>query len=400
MIGTRSQSFQDPVYILRQMGCELLYDYRVMDKNLIKNLAAPDVVLGAEPADLYNGGMEGVYGAGGQAPNWYKNPSAVGTYQSTSDFPWASDGIAAQEVINETLFNTSLLSQAFTTELGRTYKISFKAQVTAGTLRVRMVDYTPFIHYGWIELTSADLGENYEHYFYYQGFSSVDVQLQFFSAGVPLSFKIDDLKIEAVDDDLHMMINPAAWDSGTYDYDYYEYSGAGYDYATNWNVDNHIDLSGGNFVIFDKMKMTINGTYQAQYDASGSKKVFILRAIDSGGERLELITSQDGTTQNSWQSDVISDLLTSMHSIVLFYTTSGIELYVDGVQVNGSYSGGSHQATLYNAAQATYLHNAYRNVLGNFPWKGKGKAKIKGLIIGILSEQQKKLLIGILDAYK
>lgn len=99
---------------------------------------------------------------------------------------------------------------------------------------------------------------------------------------------------------------------------------------------------------------------------SGSNQEWTMYFLTS--KKLRVVLSSNGSTANVWEStSAYSGDLTDWHHYAFTYNASTLKVYIDGVEVAGSYTSGSHPASLYNGTANVEL-GSDNNKTGN--WQG------------------------------
>jgi len=283
---------QDPLSVLRQMGCSELYDFRAMDYNLIPDVMSGAILLGSSL--VTNGGFEAPYTAG-VANNWVKGVGATtGVFSEETVLPWTSLGTSAQKVVGNTDYNVVLLSQAETIVAQQTYKLRFKIRVDSGSVRVRV--FTPAT-WGERDFTSADGA--IEAFFYLGTLATTAVSIQIVNIAVDsCSFIIDDLELEPVSNDKGAFFPANLFATASFDKRGYLFSGS--QYAINYNRLAQITVA-DDFCVSTLVHPTTPGlTISSIWQPSVSRKSYIA-SVFSPTKFPMFYWSNNGTSAFSFQ---------------------------------------------------------------------------------------------------
>lgn len=383
----------DKAYTMRHMGCKALFDFRAMDANMVKNLYDPKLEMGTEVA-MVNGDIETF--SGGKATGFYY-PSVVGTYSQQTFLPWDSDGVSAQKITGATSTMSAYMNQMMTTlTVGKTYKFSFKIAVKTGVWRMRMIDYSPFLHLGWMDFDSND--EAKEYHFFFNNHHSANISFQLFLVAGVGEVIIDDLRIEEVANDIHPVMHPANYDAGAWDGREYDFSGGGFSYSPCFDPDNF-------YTMFDDARMTTffkgipdspGNCLLSKWRASTNDRIFELR-LDSTPDA-EIVTSQDGSAQNIYTAGASGVFSGSPVTVTHDHNDLGSEeIRLNGEALTGAYTTNTHQNDLKDSsAGVPFMLGAIINSTGGYTQRYGGTMRLQAIFDDLLSNAQKEYIESLL----
>lgn len=402
MIGGAKQAIQDPIFLLRQMGCVYLYDFRHMDGNLVRNVADPAITFGSEPATFLNGDFEAF--TGGIADDWTDN-SLTGTLSEETDLPWDSEGSSAQKMTGNTDNNRVVLKQTVTHEQARTYRLKFKVEVESGTLRFRVRKVSGgTTQYGWRDFTSAD--EAGEYYFYFVPWNGTSIQVELFNVGgSSLTFTVDDMTLEPLENDVHLTINANHFSSADWDGRSYDFTGSSGCCAANWRANAWMTFPNDEICLFSKTNSeyaaTQSSCVQSIYRSDSLPgRVFIERHANNPAwtyPRLEFWQSHDGTVVNLMKEHEPDLLDGEIHSSVCYLDadTGDDDFIFDGESL-GHIAYTPAPAFYDPAVQKPYIIGSFINASSNYGSAYEGKIYVAGAFDVVPSAGQLALIDSIL----
>lgn len=396
---------EDPAALLVHMGMRFVHDFRSMDYNLVINKANPALTLGSPIAGLLNGGFEGAYSSG-VAPSWGKTGTPTGTFQEQTTLPWSSSGSKAQEVIGNTNTNQPIMQQSITAGLTRyrTYKIKFKVKVTSGTLRVRVTQISPFVSYGQRDFVSGTEGE---YHFYFANYLDTNLVIELFNASSSsLSFLIDDMTIEPLVNDTHLFMRSDAFSASAWDGRAFNFAGVGQGGFINWNCDRNFRISSNKFTalaITNVNSTPASRTVQSIYRADITNgKSMMTRYLNGAPNVAQLFLSSDGAAVADYRASGVDPFTLGRVAYFAQYKGSGSEkMEFDTVQSSGSFSVGSHPATLFDpVAGQPYLIGAFINASVLQGSVFAGKIELAAFDDDIFTETQIDFMQKLLKTYR
>lgn len=396
MLGGKNRSVQDPIFLLRQMGCDRVFDYRFIDYNLAMNLAAGFPVEGA-PVAVNNGGLEAPYNSG-VANGWGKVPTATGTFSEATgdDIPWESEGTSAQKFDSVVAPTNVFFTQNVSVTRYRTYKCKFKISVTSGTVRVRMAQIGgTFIEYGRRDFTPDNEAGEYFYYFIPYG-SSATVNIELFRVSGTCTGVFDDFEMVEVDNDEHVTLLTAGFSTSRLDEieGSYQFSGVSSDYGANWNVDDTFDNETDKLTAFCVIDPSANNSaVQSNWNANVTSRSWMQRVITPSSIEGEF--SADGTAVGIYQEATSDPYNRGKFSWVEWFDGPGLNqgFFVDGEVEVGTYTSGSNPGGLLDvAAGVGYFIGAYINPSGAITSPFNGTMYLCGYFDDVLSDMEYDLI--------
>lgn len=388
--------FDDPIFVLRHLGCERLYDYRCMDYNLVRNLAHPELELGAS---IIDGGFEGVY-VGGVAPGWNWVGTGTPSEVTGEDIPWETEGVSAQKIENDTSYGGFILSRSMTGSYvqKQTYQLKFKIKVISGAVRVRTTCYNlPFEVATMRDFQAGDEGE----FVVYGGAGRnpvTAISQQIYNIGsTPLTFIIDDLTVCPLGNDTHVFIDAQGFDPGAWDGRGYMYNGGAWAHAKNWNKDGQMN-PGNEHTVFSLITPESNCyTMQSYWNAADSKKSWNYKLWKATNDIYGNVSS-NGSAHSIFGSSGIDPYSLGRICVLNEYDGPGgtEKIMISNVESAVSYISGAHVNPLYEAAGVPYTHSAFMSSSGTWIEKGMGKFEVLGFFNKKLTDSEKALVSNIL----